>query len=578
MYSSSHLTAFASPLKKLCSCFLSPIGHIYSVSKAPSKQAVYEHESIGPYLTSVKRCRFPLVSVRKISSPSIATTNNETFHQLYSNKIPSWLLNRLETLSFTTPTPIQRAVLQVALPDSPEISGKDVVIHAQTGSGKTLAYLLPVITAVAPERSCVQALVIVPTQELGMQVYKLLRRLTVAYAGDNISAKSDRCLSGNILATDASETIEFEDKDIGKDNRTFIPNDMISNLNDKINSTDNMDHTENIDVKGGGELDTHDGVEMTSFPVLPMLNQANLRRQKLQLREAAPRVLVGNPRRIAELVETGRLRLDLLKVLVVDEFDACLGDTSTTAALQTILGVRNRERTRQTILASATVPQHRHFLRQCVRQRWTTADIRHIWLDKASGVRVPPSLTHAYALCDGRKKIAALRTLITRFNEDVLAATQHTNTADERAGHNGPRLVIRAMVFIMQSRDVDGIVDALNSTLVNIFKYDGDRLAEGVHNDLCVARRKEAVQRFRSGDARILVGTDIAARGLDFADVSHVFHFDLPTDADGYLHRAGRSGRQGRPGISVVLLTRGEEFVVRRISNTLDIEFERVGR
>lgn len=422
----------------------------------------------------------------------------------------------MNDLGFAEPTPIQQAVLQYALPRIGDTGvqdavAQDVVIHAQTGSGKTLAYLLPAISAISPERSCIQALIIVPTQELGMQVYKLLRRLTTAYQHES--------------ATD--------------------------------------------DLQGTDDFSDDESVRQLKFPVLPMLNQANLRRQKLQLRQLAPRVIVGNPHRVAELVESGRLRLDLLRVLVIDEFDSCLNDTATTAALQTILGVRNRERDRQTILASATVPQHRHFLRQCVRQRWTQPDIRHVWLDESSGVRVPPSITHMYALCNARKKLAALRSLIVLLNDGL-----------QKLGVRGMRegIAIRAMVFVMGSRNVDDIVSALNASLEIDFGVEGLRPVVGIYNDLSVIKRKDSITRFRDGDACILVGTDVAARGLDFLDVSHIFHFDLPTDADGYLHRAGRAGRQGKPGSSVVLVTKGEEFVVRRISNTLDIEFDRVER
>lgn len=293
----------------------------------------------------------------------------------------------------------------------------------------------------------------------------------------------------------------------------------------------------------------------TTFPVLPMLDQADLRRQKLQLREAAPRVVVGNPLRVAELVQAGRLRLDLLKVLVVDEFDACLLDNSTTQALQTILSVRNRERARQTILASATVPQHRHFLRQCVRQRWTSSDIQHVWVEERSGERVPKSIEHFYAVCEGKKKLAALRTLLVRFG----------------------RPDMRAMVFVMGSRNIEEIVQALNRSLQE-YEGFGKNSVVGIRNDLSIGVRKEAMRRFREGEAKVLVGTDLAARGLDIREVSHVVHFDLARDSDGYLHRAGRAGRQGRRGSSVVLVAPGEEFVIRRTSNALGIEFSRIGR
>lgn len=414
------------------------------------------------------------------------------------SRIPQWLSFRLAELGFERPTAIQSRTLEVALPashanDSSDcttsyVPGRDVVVHAQTGSGKTLAYLIPAITAVDPTRASVQALILVPTQELGMQVYKSLKRLTAAWS--------------------FAET----------------------------------------DVSG------------TGFSVLPMLNQADFRRQKLQLRKSAPRIIVGNPHRVAALVESGRLRLDLLRVLVVDEFDACLLDTSTTSALQTVLSVRGRE-PRQTILASATVPQHRHFLRQCVRQRWTQENIEHVWMHDSEGQSVPSTLTHVYAVVDGRKKLSALRTLLLRFGHGTICGLP------------------KAIVFIMVSRPVLPIVNALNEACFGTRDASEPKKSlaiVGLADDMSVLQRARSMRRFRQGDASVLVATDVAARGLDIDGITHVFHFDLATDADAYLHRAGRAGRFGRAGMSVSLVTAGEEFVVRRTSNALGIDFKRL--
>lgn len=494
---------------------------IYTLRRCRIGQTVRHFRATSSSRPTHRRCTASTLT--EPSTPSLLTSdsslrkpssgnekdhqNGNTFRGAYGQQLPSWLLSRLEDLQFIHPTPVQASTLPLALPPSEDEPGRDIVIHAQTGSGKTLAYLLPALSTIDPRRACTQALIVVPTQELGMQVYKLLRRILSSYPHTSTS-----------------------------------------------NSTEDTGDEE--DLLG----DSHNH---WTFPVLPMLDQADLRRQKLQLRQAAPRVIVGNPRRVAQLVESGRLRLHLLKVLVVDEFDACLLNTSTTQALQAILAVRNRERPRQTILASATVPQHRHFLRQCVRQRWTRPDIEHVWVEGKSGECVPSSLEHMYVLCERRKKLAALRTLLLRFND-----------AEDKA----ERLNIRAMVFVMPSRSIYEIVKALNKSLDNYFGTADAKMVVGIRNDLPIVQRREAMRRFRSGEASVLIGTDVAARGLDVPDVSHVFHFDLATDPDAYLHRAGRAGRQGRPGSSLVLITPGEQFVINRTANALNIEFTRIGR
>lgn len=451
----------------------------------------------------------------------------ESFRSTFGHRIDPWLLARLEQEGFEKPTVVQQKALEIALPSQGSRVGNDIVIHAQTGSGKTLAYLIPTLMAIQPSRASVQAVVIVPTQELGMQVYKLSRRLVSAYRSigrhTNIEFPVNEFLADQTMSQ--SNPLSFEDQ------ATQIQNDSIS-----------------------------------SFPVLPMVDQADFRRQKLQLRETAPRLIVGNPLRIAELVDSGRLRLDLLKVLVVDEFDACILDDRTVRALQTILSVRGREGARQTILASATVPQHRHFLRQCIRQKWTSPDIKHIWIEENSGERVPTSLKHHYAFCEGRKKLSALRALLINLNTRLLL---DNGQSDEQ------QFLVKAIVFVMASRNVAALVDALDQSLRKKYqsKRESEQLVVGLVNNSSIVHRREAMQRFRENDARVLISTDLAARGLDVDDVSHVFHFDLPTNPDSYLHRAGRTGRQGRRGDSIVLLSPGEEFVVDRISNSLDIDF-----
>jgi superfamily II DNA/RNA helicase len=485
-------------------------------------------------------------------------TSGASFACEFPGRIPPWLVERLAELGITTPTTVQRRALQIALPSAlsgnipTRAMGDDVIIHAQTGSGKTLAYLLPALGAIDPTRASIQALILVPTQELGMQVYKVLRRLAVAWphpvveGADGFVPEIVDEHNGDIGSSCATDD-DLADYDYEEDPEVF---DISDESDDDAEAEDDADVT-------AASTGARNG-----FPVLSMLNQANLRRQKLQLRHTAPRIIVGNPHRIAELVESGRLRLDLLRVLVVDEFDACLLDNSTTSALQTVLGVRGRER-RQTMLVSATVPQHRHFLRQCVRQRWTSDTIEHVWVEEDTGVLVPETLAHVYAVCEGRKKLSALRILLQQCGRETGFGL----------------LPERCIVFVMISRPIEGIVAALNKALESAGYNCGETgdPVVGLWNELGVGDRRRAMRRFRSGDARVLIATDLAARGLDIPDVSHVFHMDLATDSDAYLHRAGRAGRQGREGTSVSLVTPGEEFVVRRTGNSLGIEFTRIG-
>ncbi|CAM9867849.1 unnamed protein product, partial [Choristocarpus tenellus] len=81
---------------------------------------------------------------------------------------------------------------------------------------------------------------------------------------------------------------------------------------------------------------------------------------------------------------------------------------------------------------------------------------------------------------------------------------------------------------------------------------------------------------FRKGRIRALMATDIAARGLDVPEVTHVFNLDLPEDGEGYVHRGGRAGRLGRPGKVVSIITPEQEFVMRRLANVVGVEIKQI--
>ncbi len=89
--------------------------------------------------------------------------------------------------------------------------------------------------------------------------------------------------------------------------------------------------------------------------------------------------------------------------------------------------------------------------------------------------------------------------------------------------------------------------------------------AEALNGDLSQDIRTQVLNRFRSGQTKVLVATDVAARGLDIEDISHVFNFDLPNDMESYVHRIGRTGRAGKTGIAISLATPSEQYRIRKL-------------
>jgi ATP-dependent RNA helicase DeaD len=123
-----------------------------------------------------------------------------------------------------------------------------------------------------------------------------------------------------------------------------------------------------------------------------------------------------------------------------------------------------------------------------------------------------------------------------------------------------------ALIFANTKREVS----YLNKFLANK-GYDVDEMS----GDLSQRDREEALDRLREGDLRLLVATDVAARGIDVSDLSHVFIYDVPQDHEYIIHRSGRTARAGEEGTTIVLSTHEDEFELKRMANTYDIDLER---
>ena len=123
-----------------------------------------------------------------------------------------------------------------------------------------------------------------------------------------------------------------------------------------------------------------------------------------------------------------------------------------------------------------------------------------------------------------------------------------------------------ALIFANTKREVS----YLNKFLSNK-GYDIDEMS----GDLSQPKREKALDRLRDGDLRLLVATDVAARGIDVSDLSHVFIYDVPQDHEYIIHRSGRTARAGKTGTTIVLATHEDEFELKRMANTYDIDIER---
>src|SRR3954471_7453772 len=223
-------------------------------------------------------------------------------------------------------------------------------------------------------------------------------------------------------------------------------------------------------------------------------------------------VLRATPWRMLDLFERGKILLSDVRILVIDEPDRML-DMGFIPDVERIVGLLPKNR--QTLFFSATMPPE-------IRR------LADAFLNDPAEIAVAPpaspaaTVEQALVIIEPRDKREALRRLIA--SEDVS----------------------NALIFCNRKRDVDILYKSLT-------RHGFDTAA--LHGDMPQPKRTETLERFKNGEIRLLVASDVAARGLDIQGLSHVFNFDVPYHAEDYVHRIGRTGRAGRRGRAFTLAT-----------------------
>ncbi|MCC7273451.1 MAG: DEAD/DEAH box helicase [Alphaproteobacteria bacterium] len=233
-------------------------------------------------------------------------------------------------------------------------------------------------------------------------------------------------------------------------------------------------------------------------------------------------ILVATPGRLIDHLDTGAVRLDQVEILVLDEADHML-DMGFIHAVRRI--VRALPRQRQNMFFSATMP-------------------REIAALAADLLRDPV-----------RVEVAPVATTVERVEQGVIFAEQGQKPAllVHIVREANPRLML---VFTRTKHGADRVVRQLEQAGIG---------AEAIHGNKSQGQRERALAAFRAGRTRILVATDIAARGIDVDGVSHVINFDLPHVPETYVHRIGRTARAGADGIAIAMCSGEERPLLRDI-------------
>jgi superfamily II DNA/RNA helicase len=243
-----------------------------------------------------------------------------------------------------------------------------------------------------------------------------------------------------------------------------------------------------------------------------------------------PHLVVGSPGRVAELIAKGKLKTKNVSSIVIDEADRLLADESLPSIEAIIRSVPN---TRQLIFASATVERESS---AAIAALSPNAVMLH-----AGAAAVNKNIEHLYLICEERDKPDELRKLWHAMAPERAIVFVHRND------------VAQKIAAKLEHHDIPAV--DLNAAL---HKLD----------------RKDAMDGFRSGAIRVLIASDVAARGLDIKGVTHIFNFDVPTMSKAYLHRVGRTGRAGAKGVAVSLLTEMEARLIRRYQEELGIDLK----
>ena len=340
-------------------------------------------------------------------------------------------------------TPVQAKAIPYLLAD------RDVMVQSRTGSGKTGAYLLPIIEKNDFKKNVTQALVLVPTRELALQVSREAQRLSE-----------------------------------GTDLRTAV-------------------------VYGGVGY----GTQLEAF-------------------RSGAHLVVGTPGRILDHLLKNNLSLDNLRILVFDEADRMLS----MGFYPDMVKIRKYIPVHEILssMFSATFPP------QVIR----LADqfMRAPQLLSLSGSQVHiAEIEHVYYVVPGMRKERSLVRIIEVENP------------------------VSAIIFCNTKDTVHYL-----SVVLKRFGYDADELS----SDLAQSMREKVMARVRRGALRFLVATDVAARGIDIPDLSHVIQYEPPEDPEAYIHRAGRTGRMGSGGVAISLVAEMEKFKLQSVARYYNINMQ----
>lgn len=245
-----------------------------------------------------------------------------------------------------------------------------------------------------------------------------------------------------------------------------------------------------------------------------------------------PQVIVATPGRLIDLIQRKAVSLQNIGLVILDEADEML-NMGFKEDIDKILSFTPKEK--YVWLFSATMPKE---IRDIVKNYMNEpAEVR---IDKEQAVN--KNIEHQFTLLKRSDKALALMRFLDMHSD------------------------MKGIVFCRTRRDTQDLAELLSK--------EGYK-AEALHGDLAQAQRDRVMKRFKEHHLQVLIATDVAARGIDVNDLTHIIHFALPDDAAYYTHRSGRTARAGKKGISLALITGGDMHKLRQLERKLSLKFEK---
>lgn len=295
---------------------------------------------------------------------------------------------------------------------------------------------------------------------------------------------------------------------------------------------------------------TENDAEQKSCTVMALLDGGMLRRHKSWLKAEPPTIVVATIASLCQMLEKHLLKLESMQVLVIDEVDFMFNSSKQVSSLRKLLTSYSSCNSRQTVFASASIPQHNRFLYDCIQQKWTKRDVVHVHVNPIEPM--PTCLQHRFVICSKKQRHQTLLSLLqSDAPKSGIIFVGEQSEKSKKAG-NGPPTI--------------DLVDFLKTS------YGGCSEILLLEEDMNFNSRAASLSEVRQGGGYLLVATDIAARGVDLPEITHIYNFNLPRTAVDYLHRAGRTGRKPfsdeKCNVTSIIMPE-ERFVLQRYENEL---------